>query len=91
MTEMSENSRLALENFPTDGYFDRQRPFSWQQGNFAKYCYGHPDFPSFDKKNERKRAVFNLWKQALENIARTEDAEKRDTALKLMEVSISPH
>lgn len=84
---MSEGDPIALDDFPTDAYFDKRKPSTWQLGAFANYCYQLPGFPSTDRK-KRKRAAFKLWQQALEHFSGTNDAEKRDAALKLMKVSI---
>ena len=84
---MAEGSPIALDGFATDAYFDKHKPSAWQLGAFSNYCYQLPGFPSTDRK-KRKRAAFNLWQQALEYISETNDAEKRDAALKLMKVSI---
>ena len=86
---MPEGYPIALDDFPTDAYFDKYKPSTWQLGAFSQYCYQLPHFPSTDRK-KRKRAAFNLWQQALEHISETSDAEKRDAALKLMKVSIPP-
>ncbi|KAF8428147.1 hypothetical protein EV426DRAFT_586627 [Tirmania nivea] len=80
---MSEDNPIALDDFPIDAYFDKRKPATWQLGAFSNYCYQLPGFPSTDRK-KRKRTAFNLWQQALEHISETNDAEKRNTALKLM-------
>ena len=84
---MSQDRPIALGDFPADAYFDKHKPSTWQLGAFSNYCYQLPGFPSTDRK-KRKRAAFNLWQQALQHISETNDAEKRDVALKLMKVSI---